>query len=177
MQAAAWGPAWRSPVSLLQIGLLLAGFIFQAGVEEVIFRGWMLSAVARKTPVAVAVLLVSLVFCFLHFSPHQPLLVMLSTFLYSLFACAWALRTGNIWGVMGWHAGWNALLATGFELPVTGMDAHMPALLVALRPYGPDALTGGAQGPEGSYLCSVFLMAAIAWIQWRKTRGAENAPN
>ena len=177
MQAAAWGPAWRSPVSLLQIGLLLAGFIFQAGVEEVIFRGWMLSAVARKTPVAVAVLLVSLVFCFLHFSPHQPLLVMLSTFLYSLFACAWALRTGNIWGVMGWHAGWNALLATGFELPVTGMDAHLPALLVALRPYGPDALTGGAQGPEGSYLCSVFLMAAIAWIQWRKTRGAENAPN
>lgn len=177
MQAAAWGPAWRSPVSLLQIGLLLAGFIFQAGVEEVIFRGWMLSAVARKTHVAVAVLLVSLVFCFLHFSPHQPLLVMLSTFLYSLFACAWALRTGNIWGVMGWHAGWNALLATGFELPVTGMDAHLPALLVALRPYGPDALTGGAQGPEGSYLCSVFLMAAIAWIQWRKTRGAQNAPN
>ncbi|HFF5999790.1 CPBP family intramembrane glutamic endopeptidase [Stenotrophomonas maltophilia] len=149
-------------------------FIFQASVEEIIFRGWMLSLVARKANVAAAVLLVSLVFCFLHFSPHQPLRVTLGIFLFSLFTCAWALRTGNIWGVMGWHAGWNGLLATGFELPVTGMDAHLPALLVALRPQGLDALTGGAQGPEGSYLCSVFFVAAIAWIQWRKTRGAQD---
>jgi membrane protease YdiL (CAAX protease family) len=171
MQAAGLGPAWRSPVSLLHIGLLLLGFVFQASVEEVIFRGWMLSVVARKTNVAVAVLLVSLVFCLLHFSPQQPPLVMLVTFLFSLFACAWALRTGNVWGVMGWHAGWNWLLATGFELPVTGITAHVPALLVALRPQGPDTLTGGAEGPEGSVLCSVFFVAAIAWIQWRKSRG------
>jgi len=145
MQAAGFGQAWRSPVSLLHIGLLLLSFTFQASVEEVIFRGWMLSVVARKTNVAVAVLLVSLVFCFLHFSPHQPPRVMLGT-----------------------------LLATGFELPVTGIDAHLPALLVALRPQGLDSLTGGAEGPEGSYLCSVFFVAAIAWIQWRKTRGAQN---
>lgn len=174
MQAAGLGQAWPSPVSLLHIGLLLLSFMFQASVEEVIFRGWMLSVVARKTNVTVAVLLVSLAFCFLHFSPHQPPRVMLGTFLFSLFACAWALRTGNIWGVMGWHAGWNWLLATGFELPVTGIDTHLPALLVALRPQGLDTLTGGAQGPEGSYLCSVFFVAAVAWIQWRKTRGAQN---
>jgi len=174
LQAAGLGPAWRSPVSLLNISLLFVIFMFQASVEEVIFRGWMLSVVARKTNVAVAVLLVSLVFCVLHFSPHQPPRVMLSTFLFSLFACAWALRTGSIWGVMGWHAGWNGLLATGFELPVTGIDAHVPALLVALRPQGLDSLTGGAQGPEGSYLCSVFLVAAIAWIQWRNTRGSRD---
>lgn len=171
MQAAGLGPAWRSPVSLLHIGLLLLGFIFQASVEEVMFRGWMLSVVARRTNVAVAVVLVSLVFCLLHFSPHQPPLVTLVTFLFSLFACAWALRTGNIWGVMGWHSGWNWLLATGFELPVTGIDAHLPALLVALRPHGADALTGGAEGPEGSVLCSVFFVAAIAWMQWRSRRG------
>lgn len=87
----------NSVLSLLHIGLLLLSFMFQASVEEVIFRGWMLSAVARKTNVAVAVLLVSLVFCFLHFSPHQPPLVILSTFLFSLLACAWTLRTGSIW--------------------------------------------------------------------------------
>lgn len=177
MQAAGLGPAWRSPGSLLQIGLLLLGFMFQASVEEVIFRGWLLSVLARKSNVAVAVLLVSLVFCLLHFSPHQRPLVMLATFLFSLFACAWALRAGNIWGVMGWHAGWNWLLATGFELPVTGIDAHLPALLVALRPQGVVALTGGAEGPEGSYLCSVFFVAAIAWMQWRnKRRGGGRAP-
>jgi membrane protease YdiL (CAAX protease family) len=173
---AALAPAWQSPASLLHVVLLLLSFGFQASVEEVIFRGWMLSSVARKSNRTIAVLLVSLTFCFLHFSPHQAPLVTLVSFVFSLFTCAWVLRTGNIWGVMGWHAGWNWLLATGFELPVTGIDAHLPALLVALRPIGADALTGGAEGPEGSFLCSAFFLAAIAWMQWRaKSGGAREA--
>ena len=168
MQAAGLGPAWRSPASLMHIGLLLMGFAFQASVEEVIFRGWLLSVLARKSNVTLAVVLVSLTFCFLHYSPHQAPLVTLGTFMFSWFACAWALRTGNVWGVMGWHTGWNWFLATGFELPVTGIDAQLPALLVALRPQGGDALTGGAEGPEGSVLCSLFFLAAIAWMRWQR---------
>ena len=169
LRATGWGLAWQSPQSLLQVGLLLPGFMLQSSVEEVMFRGWMQSVLARKAGVAVAVVLVALVFTLLHFSPNQRWLVMLSSFLFSLFASAWALRTGNVWGVMGWHAGWNWLLATGFELPVTGIDAQLPALLVALQPSGVDALTGGAEGPEGSYLCSVFFILAIARIGARRT--------
>jgi membrane protease YdiL (CAAX protease family) len=175
MQATGIGPAWRSPSALLQIGLLLPAFVFQSGVEELMFRGWLLSTLARRANVVVAVLLVSLIFTLLHYSPHQPLRVVASSLLFSLFACAWVLRTGNAWGAMGWHAGWNWLLATGFELPVTGIDAHLPALLVALRPQGADALTGGAQGPEGSVLCSVFFLLAIAVVVWKKTRRASGA--
>lgn len=167
MQAVGPGMAWQSPISLMHVGLLLLSFTVQASIEEIIFRGWLLSELARKANIAVAVLLVSLVFSFLHYSPHQAPLIMLGTFLFSLFACAWALKTGNIWGVMGWHTGWNWLLAVGFELPVTGIDAHLPALLVALRPHGSDALTGGAQGPEGSFLCSAFFIVAITWLGGR----------
>lgn len=169
LQATGSGPAWQSPQSLLQMALLLPGFALQSSVEEIIFRGWLQSALARKAGVMIAVLLVALTFTLLHFSPNQRWLVMLCSFVFSLFASAWSLRTGNIWGVMGWHAGWNWLLATGFELPVTGIDAHLPALLVALRPSGVDALTGGAEGPEASYLCSLFFILAIAWIGWRRT--------
>lgn len=175
MQAAGIAPAWRSPSGLLQIALLLPAFAFQSSVEEVMFRGWLLSTLARRSNVLLAVLLVSLTFAFLHYSPQQPLRVVASSVLFSLFACAWVLRTGNVWGAMGWHAGWNWLLATGFELPVTGINAHLPALLVALRPHGVDALTGGAEGPEGSVLCSVFFILAIAWTARRKkaTKGIE----
>ena len=170
LQATDFGPAWQSPQSLLQIALLLPGFMLQSSVEEVMFRGWMQSVLARKAGVVVAVVLVALVFTLLHFSPNQRWLVVLSSFLFSLFASAWSLRTGNVWGVMGWHAGWNWLLATGFELPVTGIDAQLPALLVALQPHGVDALTGGAEGPEGSYLCSAFFVLAIAWLGWTRRR-------
>ena len=37
----------------------------------------------------------------------------------ALFACAWVLRARNVLGIMGWHAGWNWLLAVGFGLPLT----------------------------------------------------------
>lgn len=153
-------PAWASVSAMLQAAIFLAGFALQSSVEEILFRGWLMSAIGRKLGVVLAVVLTSTVFMLLHYSPHQAWDLMLGSFLFSLFACAWALRSGNIWGVMGWHAGWNWLIAVGFELPITGIDAHLPALLVQLAPRGPDVLTGGSQGPEGSALCSAFLAVA-----------------
>lgn len=166
--AVSYAPALRSPRELLAIVVLLLCFLVQASVEEIVFRGWMLSAVARKFNVAWAVALSSLIFCLLHFSPGQPWLVTLNLVLFALFVCAWALKANNIWGVMGWHAGWNWLLATGFELPVTGLDLKMPALLVAMTPRGPDYLTGGTQGPEGSVACTAFLVIAILFLTLRR---------
>ena len=170
LRAQGVGVAWGSTASLASAGALLLGFAFQAGTEEIIFRGWLLSTLARKSNIALAVVLVSLVFTLLHYSPHQPLRVVLVSFLFSLFACAWALREGHVWGVMGWHTGWNWLLATGFELPVTGLDAGLPALLVALRPQGADALNGGTVGPEGSWLCSLLFAVALVGMAWRRVR-------
>lgn len=163
-------PAWASAPALLRMTALAAGFAVQSSVEEILFRGWLMSAIARKLNVAWAVVLVSLVFMLLHYGPGQHWSLMLGTFLFSLFACGWALRAGNIWGVMGWHAAWNWLLAVGFEVPITGLDVQVPALLVKLSPVGSDALTGGAEGPEGSFLCTLFLAAASAWLFWRYLR-------
>lgn len=162
--------AWASPTALAAIGLMLLCFVIQAGVEEIMFRGWLLSAVTRKLGLPMGILLTSLVFTFLHWSPQQYWVVTMSSFLFSAFACAWAIRAGNIWGVMGWHAGWNWLLGTGFELPVTGLEIDLPALVIRLIPQGPAVLTGGAQGPEGSWLCSVLFVTGIAviWLGRKK---------
>ena len=84
--------------------------------------------------------------------------------------CCWALNADNIWPVMGWHAGWNWLLAVGFELTITGLDVGMPALFVKLNTTAPTYLTGGTQGPEGSFICSLFFAGAIALLIWRLAR-------
>jgi hypothetical protein len=171
--AAGFAKALASPGALLKIGFLLVCFAVQSSVEEILFRGWLLSAVARKLNAGLGVALTSIVFMLLHYGPGQHWSIMLGTFLFSLFACAWALKTGNIWGVMGWHAGWNWLLAVGFEVPITGLDARLPALLVKLMPIGPDSLTGGAQGPEGSFFCSLFFAVASAILLWQKLQKGE----
>lgn len=168
-EAVSYAKGLKSPAALLNIAILLVCFAVQSSVEELVFRGWQLSAIARKFNVTLAVILTSAVFYLLHFSPGQPWLVTLNLVLFALFACAWALRAGNIWGVMGWHAGWNWLLATGFELPVTGLETDTPALLAQLLPIGPDYLTGGAQGPEGSIFCTLFFVVSIAaMLLWRR---------
>jgi membrane protease YdiL (CAAX protease family) len=163
--------ALRDPVGFARIAILLPCFALQSSVEEFVFRGWMLAAIAGKLGVAAAVVLVSLAFTLLHYDPGQDALFTANVFLFSLFACAWALDTGAIWGVMGFHAGWNWLLAVGFALPVTGLDAHVPALLVELVPVGTWMLTGGEHGPEGSVACTAVLGIGIAWVAVRHRRG------
>ncbi len=170
-----FAPAFTSPAAPASIALLLVGFVIQSGTEELLFRGWMLSAIAAKFGIAWGVAVSSFVFALLHFDPHAPFLFSLNVFLFAVFACSWALRTGNIWGVMGWHAGWNWLLGTGFGLRVTGLDTHMPALLVKLTQSGPVYLTGGAQGAEGSIVCSIVLLGGIAFNVWHAKSGGTAA--
>ncbi len=166
-QVDGFAKAFFAPRDLIGICILFLCFAVQASVEEIIFRGWLMSALARKFNVALAVILTCAVFTLLHYGRGQELLVTAGTFLFSVFACLWALKARNIWGVMGWHIGWNWLLATGFELPVTGFDAGVSALVVKLVPRGPDILTGGAQGPEASVVCLIFFACAIAALFWR----------
>jgi uncharacterized protein len=165
--AEGFGRAFSAPNDLIAIAILLPCFVVQAGVEEIIFRGWLMSVLARRFNVAVAVVVTCVAFTLLHYGPGQQVIVMAASFLFSAFACCWALKAGNIWGVMGWHAGWNWLLATGFELPVTGIDAGVSALVVKLIPRGSDFLTGGAQGPEASVICLLFFAAASTVLLWR----------
>ncbi len=169
--------AFSSPSALAKIGGLLVCFEVQSSVEEIFFRGWLLSALARKLNIVLSVVLTSAVFTFLHYGRHQPWLVTLVSFLFSLFACSWALKSGDIWGVMGWHSGWNWLLAVGFEVSITGLDARLPALLVRLIPSGPAFLTGGADGPEGSFLSALLLAAGSVFLIWRgQSNGQPSSP-
>lgn len=153
-------PAFASPASLFWIAILLACFVFQSGVEEFIFRGWLLSTATRRWNVTAGFIASSAAFTFLHFSPHQPVREIVMSFMFGLFACSWAWRAGSIWGVMGWHAGWNWFTGVGFAVPITGLDLQLPALLVQLAPSGPDVLTGGPAGPESSILTIGMLAVA-----------------
>lgn len=168
-------PAFSSPVSLFWIAILLVCFVVQSGVEEFIFRGWLLSTATRRWNLTAGFIASSLTFTFLHFSPHQPVREMVMVFIFGLFACAWAWRAGSIWGVMGWHAGWNWFTGVGFALPITGFDLQLPALLVQLTPSGPDFLTGGPAGPEGSILTIGMLTLATLLLLLLPKRLAEES--
>ncbi len=153
-------PAFASPAALGWIVLLLAGFTVQASVEEFVFRGWLFSTVMRRWNMTAAFILSAAAFTFVHFSPRTPLLVLVTTFVFAIFACAWVRRSNSIWGVMGWHVGWNWFGGTGFDVPITGLESGLPALVVKLVPVGPAWLNGAGEGPEGSVFTFALLAAA-----------------
>jgi uncharacterized protein len=153
-------PAFASPAALGWIALLLVCFAVQSSVEEFVFRGWLFSAVMRRWNTSAAFILTAAAFTFLHFSPHQPLLMTAMAFVFSIFASAWVHRSNSLWGVMGWHTGWNWFAGTGFDVPITGLDVGLPALIVKLVPVGPAYLNGAGEGPEGSVYTLCLLTAA-----------------
>ena len=164
-------PAFASPVALGWIALLLASFALQSSVEEFVFRGWLFSVVMRRWNMSAAFILTSAAFTFLHFSPRQPLLMTAMTFAFSIFACAWIRRSNSLWGVMGWHTGWNWFAGTGFDVPITGFDTHVPALVVKLLPAGSAYLNGGGEGPEGSiYTLALLTAASMGLLLYAKPR-------
>jgi hypothetical protein len=61
------------------------------------------------------------------------------------------------------HVGWNATLAT-IGANVSGLRIKLAG--VAVTPSGPEILTGGDYGPEGSLLTS-FAVVAVGFILWR----------
>lgn len=160
-RSGAWFPAFGSATDLAAISLLLAGFIVQSGAEELLFRGWLLSVLTRKFNLPLAVLISSALFTLLHFSPDANLFAHLNSFLFSVFACYLILIYRNVWAAAGFHAGWNWLIGTGFDLPLTGIDLKIAPLLVQLAPVGPSWLNGGSGGPENTLACSVVTFIAI----------------
>lgn len=153
-------PAFASPDALGWIALLLAGFIVQASVEEFVFRGWLFSTIMRRWNITAAFILSSAAFTFVHLSPRATLLPLVMTFIFAIFACAWVRYSNSIWGVMGWHVGWNWFGGTGFDVPITGLDTGLPALVVKMVPVGPAYLNGAGEGPEGSIYTLILLTAA-----------------
>jgi uncharacterized protein len=150
---------------------LLAGFAVQASVEEYVFRGWLFSAVMRRWNMTAAFILSSAAFTFVHLSPRATPLPLVMTFIFAIFACAWVRRSNSIWGVMGWHTGWNWFGGTGFDVPITGLDVGLPALIVKLVPVGPAWLNGAGEGPEGSvFTLALLIVASLSLLLLTKAR-------
>ena len=172
-------PAFANPAALGWIALLLAGFTVQASVEEFVFRGWLFSTIMRRWNITAAFILSSAAFTVVHLSPRATPLALIMTFIFAIFACAWVRRSSSIWGVMGWHVGWNWFGGTGFDVPITGLDTGLPALMVKLVPVGPAYLTGAGEGPEGSVFTLALLTVAslgLLLVTKKRERGGIELP-
>ncbi|WP_017594277.1 CPBP family intramembrane glutamic endopeptidase [Nocardiopsis potens] len=180
---------------VLLIGtLVLVMRVVMVGIEEQLFRGWMLQAVGARWGRTAAVLLSSACFALFHFffignlvlpgaTPHEPhWVLMLNIFLWSVFAALVTLRTGSLWAATAFHAA--VLILPGFlltvALPEAG-DRGWPAAgdafgLLIVTVTDPSHYTGGA-GFAGLFegLPATAVLTVLAAAAWLRLRRAERA--
>ena len=175
--------AFAEPAQLVWIALLLLGFVVQGSSEEIITRGWLMTTIAArlggvagpKIGLAVAVAISSAIFAALHLANPGALdhpLALVNLVLVGVMLAFYALAEGSLWGVCGWHAAWNWALATAYATPVSGQPFDIDPWVADFDAIGPEFISGGSFGPEGSILTTLVLGAgALYWGVRLSTRG------
>lgn len=149
------------PSGALEAATLLAGFLLQGGVEEWVIRGYVYHALRERWRRGTAVLVSSLLFAALHGgNPDFSAAALLNTFLAGVIFAFLVERSGSLWSAVLAHGVWNFAISSLLSLPVSGV--RLPHLLV-LSVQGPELLTGGGFGPEGSLLLSLLALPIALW--------------
>ncbi|MBJ8326426.1 CPBP family intramembrane glutamic endopeptidase [Streptococcus pacificus] len=152
-----------SPNLAFQFFILMFAWTIQGSGEEILARGWLFSSVSAKYHVLLGILVSSLFFTVLHLgNDHLSVIPILDLFLFGVLAALYMLRTNNIWGISGIHAAWNCFQGSFFNFNVSGTKASAAFVKVSLN--GPDWLSGGDFGIEGSIFSLLVQLAMIIWL-------------
>jgi uncharacterized protein len=136
-------------------------FLLTAFFEDFLMRGysqWVLSRGMNFWPAAA---LLSFAFGYIHGgNPGEAKAGLVAAGLIGFFLCLTLRRTGDLWWAVGFHMAWDWGESYLYSVPDSG--AILPGHLLNSTLHGPDWLTGGSVGPEGSYL--VFVVIGALWV-------------
>lgn len=150
----------------------LAIGIFAAFVEEIFFRGALLRLLDGWLGTWAALAITSLLFGLVHVTNDGAGLwggVVLVVEAGILLGAAYVL-TRRLWLVIGIHLAWNAVQSGVFSFAVSGTGAQRGLLRAEIS--GPDWLSGGEMGVEGSLVTMlVGLTAGVVMLVMAHRRG------
>lgn len=166
LMAAAGGLRWTAQdgsVFAWFVGSLgaLAFLAIPAAAEEALLRGYPLQALAEVYGPWAAIIVTAIVFGALHlFNPNLTFLGMVNITLAGVFLSVLYLRTGSLWWATGAHLGWNWAHGYIVDVPVSGLELLDAPVYNGVL-LGPEWLSGGAFGPEGSLITTLVVVVAI----------------
>ena len=151
---------------------LLLGFVFYflvASGEEIICRGVIFGLIDRRFNIVVALIVSAFTFGFAHIAQvNFATAVAISLEAGFMFAAAYKLKN-SLWLPIGIHWMWNFTLGSIYGVNVSGLPQE--PLLLAPQISGPEILTGGANGFEGSIVaCILGVLLGVLFLYLRKRK-------
>lgn len=130
-------------------------------IEEMLLRVIIFRVLQDWLGSALALLVSALLFALAHLgNDHMSALAFADLVAAGVFFAALFMLTGRLWLCAAVHAGWNFAQDGVFSLAVSGQSVYQGLFTTQL--HGPDWLTGGAFGIEGSAVDLVLTTVASA---------------
>jgi membrane protease YdiL (CAAX protease family) len=139
-----------------------AAFLLVGVFEELTFRGYLQQTLARGLNFRWSALILGGFFTLAHaFNKGESPIGLGMVFVAGLVLSYSIWRTGTMWWAIGFHAAWDWMQSFTFGVADSGYPA-VDALMTS-KPAGPDWLSGGTTGPEGSVL-TLLVLALVALV-------------
>jgi uncharacterized protein len=142
--------------------LYAVGFLFVGFSEEFGFRGYLQYTLGSGIGFWPAALVLSFLFGYIHLgNPGEAKIGAFMAGSFGLLAVFSLKRTGSLWFAVGMHAAFDWTETFFYGVSDSGLAAQGHLLNSSF--HGPDWLTGGTVGPEGSYIVfGVLIVSAVA---------------
>lgn len=136
-----------------------------AAAEEALFRGYILQTLAREGYAWLAIALTAVFFGLGHArNPGASATSTAVTVLAGIWFGVAYLRTRDLWFVSGMHLAWNWLQGSILGIEVSGLLSLSGTPLLKEVDLGPEWLTGGSYGIEGSLPALIAILISAIGI-------------
>jgi uncharacterized protein len=136
-------------------------FLFTGFFEDFLLRGYSQWVLAKAMNFWPAAALLSVSFGAIHgTNPGEAKTGLVAAGMIGFFLCLTLRRTGDLWWAVGFHMAWDWGESYLYSVPDSG--TLLPGHLLNSSFHGPEWLTGGSVGPEGSYF--VFVVIGALWV-------------
>ena len=140
--------------------LFLIAYILQGANEEIISRGWQFQVIGARYKPWIGAIISSIIFTLLHVLNNDVRIIsIINLLLFAFLLVLFVLRDNSIWAACGWHSSWNWTMENIFGLNVSGSKGVGSFINLSVK--GPDFLSGGNFGPEGSIFTTFDFFTGI----------------
>lgn len=150
------GLASQGPAALISGAQWAVACVMIGLLEEMAMRGYLLARLNRSFGFRWAAIITTVLFSAAHYTNvGESYIGLITVVLVGLVFVYAVWKTGSLWWALGFHAAWNWGETYLFGTADSGMPAN--GNLFVTHPQGPEWLSGGPTGPEGSVLCFAVL--------------------
>ena len=151
-------------ISILLLIKVFIIFIFQALLEEILFRGYLMPFFSKVIGIKFTITLLSFLFTCIHlFNPNLDIIGLANVFLAGVAFSLIYYYTGNLWLVGAMHTLWNFILGFIVGSQISGIITYN-SVFFSIPVENKDLISGGVFGFEASIVTTIVELTISLFV-------------